>query len=261
MTKSSAESTTTVWDSLDLSGAPADGPVAFHDDLDPRTLLEAYRHGMYSFPAETAEQHLMREVTYEPDVAAGRVRVLGDAGNPYAVAWCSPDPRPLVFTEGARVRRSTRQRLRRMEWTTTVDICFERVVEHCRAGREPQWLTDRLVAAMCLLHESGHAHSVEVWDGDDLVGGTFGVRAGGIFSADSQFTGRSGAAEVAVADLVRRLAESGGVAVDVQNDGEYPRLLGARPVPRTRYLDLLRTHADRDGPLPADPLPARRLAD
>jgi leucyl/phenylalanyl-tRNA--protein transferase len=244
------------WRALDLASAPAEGPVAFHDDLTPETLLDAYRHGLYPFPADTPEQKIMSELTYE-----GRVPVLGESPDPYAVAWCSPDPRPVIFADQLHLQRSLRKQLRnKVEWTTTLDACFERVVQRCRVGREPRWLTDRLVASLCRLHEEGHAHSVEVWEGDELVGGTFGVRIGGVFSADSQFTLRSGAAKVAVACLVRRVAESGGVAVDVQHDGDHARLIGAVPVPRTRYLELLREHATTGGPLLADPLPARGLA-
>lgn len=253
-------STKTAWGSLDLADAPAEGPVAFHDDLSPRCLLEAYRHGLYPFPADTDEQRFLHEIASEARFAAGRIRVLGDTGDPYAVAWCSPDPRPVIFVDRARVQRSLRQQLRKVDWTTTLDACFDRVVHHCRVGREPRWLTDRLVAGLCRLHESGHAHSVEVWDGDDLIGGTFGVRIGGIFSADSQFTLRSGAAKVAVASLVRRVAESGGVAVDVQHDGDHARLLGAIPIPRSHYLELLRTHSANSGAMSTDPLPARGLA-
>jgi leucyl/phenylalanyl-tRNA--protein transferase len=134
------------------------------------------------------------------------------------------------------------------------------VVENCRIGREPRWLTDRLVTSLHKLHEAGHAHSVEVWEDGELIGGTFGVRVGGVFSADSQFTLRSGAAKVAVACLVRRVAESGGVAVDVQHDGDHAKLIGAVPVPREEYLSMLRRHADDDGVMAVDPLPARGLA-
>jgi leucyl/phenylalanyl-tRNA--protein transferase len=251
----------TTWKSLDLADAPEDGPVAFHDDLTPESLLDAYRHGLYPFPAATEEQRLLHEITCEAEVAEGRVRVLGDTGDPYAVAWCSPDPRPVIFADQARVQRSLRQQLRnKVEWTTTVDTCFDRVLQHCHAGRESKWLTDELCAALRRLHESGHAHSVEVWDGDDLIGGTYGVRAGTVFSADSQFNLRSGAAKVAVADLVRRFAESGGAAVDVQLDGDHARLLGARPIPRSHYLELLRADSAETGAMPSDPLPARRLA-
>ncbi|HEV7649884.1 MAG TPA: hypothetical protein VGP26_17190 [Actinophytocola sp.] len=249
-------SAVTPWRALDLSGAPADGPVAFHDDLGPQALLDAYRHGLYPFPADTDEQKIMSELTYE-----GRVPVLGQGTDPYAVAWCSPDPRPVILVDELHLQRSLRKQLRnKVEWTTTLDACFGRVVRQCRVGREPRWLTDRLVASLARLHEAGHAHSVEVWDGDELVGGTFGVRVGGVFSADSQFTVRSGAAKVAVACLARRMAGSGGVAVDVQHDGDHARLLGAVPVPRAEYLALLREHADVDAAMPADPLPARELA-
>jgi leucyl/phenylalanyl-tRNA--protein transferase len=244
------------WETFDLTDAPADGPVAFHDDLSPANLLDAYRHGLYPFPSDTEEQRILSEITYE-----GRVPVLGESEDPYAVAWCSPDPRPVIFTDQVRIQRSLAKQLRnKVEWTTTLDACFDRVVQHCRAGREPRWLTDRLVSSLRRLHQAGHAHSVEVWEGDELVGGTFGVRVGGIFSADSQFTLRSGAAKVAVACLVRRVAESGGVAVDVQHDGDHAKLIGAVPVPRAEYLALLAKHAGVGGAMPADPLPARGLA-
>lgn len=248
--------TVTPWRTLDLTEAPADGPVAFHDDLTPDTLLEAYRHGLYPFPADTEEQKIISEISYE-----GRVPVVGESADPYAVAWCSPDPRPVIFVDEVHLQRSLRKQLRnKVEWTTTLDACFERVVRQCRAGRAPRWLTDRLVAGLVALHEAGHAHSVEVWDGDELVGGTFGVRVGGVFSADSQFTLASGASKVAIACLVRRMAESGGVAVDVQRDGDHAKLIGAVPVPRVRYLELLREHGSAAGAMSAESLPARGLA-
>jgi leucyl/phenylalanyl-tRNA---protein transferase len=238
---------------LDWAAAPAEGPVAFRDDLSPDALLDAYRHGLYPFPADTEEQKILSEFGYPG------VPTFGD--DPYGVAWCSPDPRPVIFVDRVRIQRSLRQQLRnKVDWTTTFNACFKRVVEHCRAGREPRWLTDRLVAGLCELHARGHAHSVEVWDGDELIGGTFGVRIGGVFSADSQFTLRSGAAKVAVACLVRRVADSGGVAVDVQHDGDHAKLIGAVPVPRAEYLALLAHHAGDSGAMPVDPLPARDLA-
>jgi leucyl/phenylalanyl-tRNA--protein transferase len=242
------------WASLDLSNAPVVGPVAFRDDLSAATLLDAYRHGLYPFPADTEEQKILSEISYE-----GLVPVHGQ--DPYGVAWCSPDPRPVIFVDQVRIQRSLRQMLRnKVNWTTTLNVCFDRVVEHCRAGREPRWLTDRLVASLRELHATGHAHSVEVWEGDELIGGTFGVRVGGVFSADSQFTLRSGAGKVAVACLVRRVAESGGVAVDVQHGGDHATLIGAEPVPRADYLALLAQHGRFGDAMIADPLAARRLA-
>ncbi|GAA2485707.1 leucyl/phenylalanyl-tRNA--protein transferase [Streptomyces thermolineatus] len=249
------------WESLDLTTAPAEGPVAFGDDLRPQSLLSAYRQGLYPFPADTVEQRFLNEIGHEPDVATGRVKLLAGSKEPYSVAWCSPDPRPLILVDRARVQRSLRRRLRsQVDWTTTVDVCFERVVSLCREGRSERWLTDELIAGLCSLHTCGFAHSVEVWDDGRLVGGTFGVRVGAVFSADSQFTLSSGAGKVAVAELTRRFAEAGGVAVDVQHDGDHARLLGARPVPRAEYLELLRSPRG-SSPLRTGPRPARRLAD
>jgi len=249
------------WETFDLIDAPTEGPVAFGDDLSATALLGAYRHGLFPFPADTEERKIVSEFTYEADVAAGRIAVLAGSTDPYAVAWCSPDPRPVIHVDQARIQRSLRRQLRnKVEWTTTLDACFDRVVQHCRVGREPRWLTDRLVSTLRALHAAGHAHSVEVWEGGELVGGTFGVRIGGVFSADSQFALRSGAAKVAVACLVRRVADSGGVAVDVQHDGDHAKLIGAVPVPRSEYLALLRKHADDNCAMPADSLPARSLA-
>ncbi|MEW2066808.1 leucyl/phenylalanyl-tRNA--protein transferase [Streptomyces sp. NPDC007346] len=249
------------WESLDLTHAPAEGPVAFGDDLSPQSLLGAYRQGLYPFPAEGPEHRLFNEMSYEPEVAAGRVRLLAGSQEPFSVAWCSPDPRPLIPAHRAHVQRSLRRQLRgETRWTTTVDVCFERVVSHCREGRSERWLTDELLASLCRLHACGYAHSVEVWEDGELVGGTFGMRVGAVFSADSQFTLRSGAGKVAVLELSRRFAEAGGLAVDVQHDGDHARLLGARPVPRSRYLELLRAPHDGSA-LPTGPQPARRLAD
>ncbi|MEV0899967.1 leucyl/phenylalanyl-tRNA--protein transferase [Actinoplanes sp. NPDC049802] len=241
-----------VWHHLDLTRAPADGPVAFGDDLSPRTLLDAYRRGLYPFPAPGLEHQLLNELSHADEVASGRIALQTGSRDPYSVAWCSPDPRPVITVPGAHVQRSLRRQLRNAGWTTTADACFTRVVAECRQRRDEHWLTDTLLASLTRLHAYGYAHSVEVWDGPDLIGGVFGIRIGTVFSADSQFTLRSGAGKAAVIELTRRFAEAGGVAVDVQRDSDHVRLLGARPVPRERYLRLLRA------PHPPTSLPAGR---
>ncbi|MGX7825937.1 leucyl/phenylalanyl-tRNA--protein transferase [Actinokineospora sp. 24-640] len=245
---------------LDLASAPAGGPVAFHRDLSPASLLSAYRNGLFPFPTDRPEGAMVNEITFESEVSAGRIPATG--ADPYAVGWWSPDPRPIIRTDRPQIQRSLRRQLRnKVEWTTTLDTRFEQVVENCRAHRQSRWLTDPLIDSLVALREAGHAHSVEVWEDDGLVGGTFGVRVGAVFSADSQFTLRSGAGKVAVIDLLRRFADRGGVAVDVQHDSAHARLLGAAPTPRADYLDLLRRHRDDDVPLTPGRLPARRLAE
>ena len=253
--------------SVDLDAAPAEGPVAFGGDLTPRTLLAAYRQGLFPFPATSPEHQMINELTYESAVTDGSVALVGSGSDPYALAWCSPDPRPIVTAGHLRIQRSLRQQLRnKTDWHTTVNRCFARVVDECRAGRAEQWLTDDLLDALIQLHLSGYAHSVEVWDGDDLVGGVYGVRVGTVFSADSQFTRLSGAGKVAVLDLARRFADAGGRVIDVQRASNLARLLGAEHVARTEYLPMLACPCgDQEcrcvGELDTDRAPARRLAD
>jgi leucyl/phenylalanyl-tRNA--protein transferase len=164
----------------------------------------------------------------------------------------------VICTDGVHLGRNVRKRLRRDELRTTANTVFDRVAEACRAGREPRWLTDTLLGALIELHEEGWAHSIEVWDGDDLVGGAMGIGLGAVMSGDSLFGLRPAAAAIAVADMADRLAAAGGTLIDAQWDSPFLRSLGAVPMARDRYLALLEGPA---GPaaLPPGRLPARRL--
>jgi leucyl/phenylalanyl-tRNA--protein transferase len=213
------------------------------------------------FPAQDEYSRNIDEFRYEDKVAKGVIAIVGsDADDPYSVAWWSPDPRLVMKVENIHVGRHVRKRLRRgPEWTTTADHSFQRVAEECRHGREPRWLTDRLLEALIELHRTGWAHSIEVWEDTDLVGGAFGVGIGAVFSGDSMFSRRPNAARVAVADLAARLAVAGGAAIDAQWDTPFLRSLGAELIPRERYLELLAAQAPGRLPLSPQPLSARRL--
>ena len=170
------------WDSFRPDPGVTDGPVAFSADLSPEAVLGAYRHGIVPFPAPDEYHRTLNEVRYEEQVAGGVIGLVG-AGpgggqDPYAVAWWSPDPRPVIAVDRVHLGRNVRKRLRRGHEWTTADTAFEQVAEQCRAGREPRWLTDPLLESLIALHEKGWAHSVEVWAGGELIGGAFGVAVG-----------------------------------------------------------------------------------
>lgn len=156
-------------------------------------------------------------------------------------------------------RRLARRLRNRLNWSTSVDRAFARVVAGCAAGREQRWLTGELRASLEQLHEHGWAHSVEVWDDGELIGGAFGVRVGPVLSLDSMFHRRPDASRVALADLSARFTEAGGLLLDAQWDSPHIRSLGAATIPRTDYLSIL-TRGTGPSALPTALLPARRLA-
>ena len=264
------------WSSFDVSCAPSDGPVAFCGDLSPASLLGAYRRGILPLPAPNEFARNLNEFRYEDQVAEGAIAIVGDGDgdgdgdghgdsegdgvhDPYGVAWWSPNPRLTMRTDGVHLGRNVRKQLRRdPQWLTTADHAFERVTEECRAGRAQRWLTDTLLESLLRLHDMGWAHSIEVWEADELIGGAFGIGIGATLSGDSMFNRRPYAARVAVADMAARFRQVGGVLIDAQWDSPYLRSLGAEPMPRDRYLKVLAgsSHARS---LPRQPLPARRL--
>ncbi|MFE9775351.1 leucyl/phenylalanyl-tRNA--protein transferase [Streptomyces sp. NPDC005931] len=251
------------WEALDLTEAAPDGPVAFCADLSPAGLLAAYRAGVYPFPAPDEYARTLNEVLYADQVREGRIPIVGEGepADPYTVSWWSPDPRPVLPVSSAHLSRSLARRLRnRLPWSTSGDRRFEQVVRECRAGRAPQWLTEELIAGLVGLHERGHAHSVEVWEEGELIGGVFGLRVGRVFSMDSMFFRRPEASKVAVHDLAARFAQAGGLLLDAQRDSPHVRALGCTPLPREQYVRHLRGTGPDSSPIPGADLPARRLA-
>ncbi|HEX6311363.1 MAG TPA: leucyl/phenylalanyl-tRNA--protein transferase [Acidimicrobiia bacterium] len=188
-----------------------DEVVAVGADLEPGTLLAAYRRGL--FP--------MR---------------LGRGG---PIGWWSPDPRGIIPLDALRVSRSLRRSCRRFE--TTVDRAFADVVRACADGRRPGgWIDDHFVEAYTRLHELGWAHSVEAWNAEGkLAGGVYGVAIDGLFAAESMFHRVTDAGKVALVALVELLRAGGAKLLDVQWVTPHLATLGAVEVPRARYLELL----------------------
>ena len=250
------------WESFKFPAAAdpsGDEPVAFCADLSPASVLGAYRRGIIPLPVSEEYFRTLNEFRYEDQVAAGTIAVVGDeAADPYWVAWWSPDPRPVIGAGEVHLGRNVRKRLRRDALSTTADAAFGEVAQACREGREPRLLTDPLLETLIGLHRAGWAHSFEVWRADELVGGAMGIGLDGVISGDSLFGRQPGAAAIAVADMSDRLAASGGVLIDAQWDGPLLRSLGAVPMPRQRYLQLLDRPPEALS-LPIGRQPAERL--
>jgi leucyl/phenylalanyl-tRNA---protein transferase len=199
------------WQFPPAGSADEDGIVGIGADLEPGTLLAAYRSGLFPMPV-------------------GRRRV----------AWFSPDPRAVIPLDGLRVSRSLRRSLRRFD--VGRDTAFADVMVRCGDPRRPGgWITPAFVRAYARLHELGWAHSIECYDGDKLVGGLYGVRIHGFFAGESMFHSATDASKVALVRLVEWLRDTGGSLLDVQWPTPHLRSLGAVAIPRAEYLELLAT--------------------
>lgn len=193
------------------SAADAQGIVGIGADLEPGTMLAAYRSGLFPM----------------------RITL----GGP--LAWWSPDPRGILPLDGLHVSRSLRRASRR--FSITVDTAFRSVMEACADPIRPHgWIDATFLDAYCELHRLGWAHSVEVWSVDDqLVGGVYGIAIGGFFAGESMFHRATDASKVALLALVERLVSGGGALFDVQWTTDHLASLGAVDVDRERYLELL----------------------
>jgi leucyl/phenylalanyl-tRNA--protein transferase len=249
------------WCGIDLTRAPNAEPVAYGGGLTAPELLDAYRAGVFPMPADGTGA-LVNRVLHEPDTASGRIALLPGRADPYDLAWHCPDPMPIIDVPGVHLSRTVRQLLRNRHpgWRTTADEHFAEVVARCAAHRKPAWITDELAAGMTALHEAGWAHSIEVWDGDALIGGLFGVGTGAVFSADSMFHAVPNASKVAVADLADRLRPTAVRLVAVQVLRPHVLAAGASAMDRLDYLSTLAEHI---GQVSLDPSsrPAARLAE
>jgi leucyl/phenylalanyl-tRNA--protein transferase len=201
----------TPWGFPDPGTADEHGVVGVGADLEPGTLLAAYRRGLFPMPLHRSGP----------------------------MAWWSPDPRGVLPLDGLRVSRSLRRSCRRFE--VRVDTAFVDVVQACAAPRRPGgWISADIRAAYEGLHRLGWAHSVEAWDGDGLAGGLYGVAVGGLFAGESMFSLRTDASKVALVALVDLLADGvAGRLLDVQWTTDHLRRLGAVDVARSEYLERL----------------------
>jgi leucyl/phenylalanyl-tRNA---protein transferase len=186
--------------------------VGIGADLDPGTLLAAYRGGVFPMPARRG-----------------------------LMAWWSPDPRGIIpfGYGGLRVSRSLRKSCTRFE--IRVDTAFDEVIDGCGdSKRRGAWIDRDIKAAYSRLHDLGWVHSVEVWDAEGrLAGGLYGVAIGGFFAGESMFHRQTDASKVALVGLVSILEEAGSALLDVQWATPHLQSLGAVEVSRAQYHEML----------------------
>ncbi|KAI5914349.1 leucyl/phenylalanyl-tRNA--protein transferase [Thauera sp. 2A1] len=186
------------------------GLLAAGGELSPRWLLEAYRHGIFPWFSE---------------------------GEP--ILWWSPDPRLVLVPGDIRISRSLRKRLRRGEFDVRLDTAFAEVLAGCAAPRgmgTGTWITADMQAAYGEMHELGYAHSVECWQGGELVGGLYGMALGRAFFGESMFARVTDASKVALAHLAQLLALRDYAVIDCQMTTAHLQSLGAREISRAQFV-------------------------
>ena len=188
-----------------------DGIVAFGGPLTTTNLLRAYCRGIFPWPIEDL------------------------------VPWFCPEERGILdFNELHVPRRLARTR---HNFHFTIDHSFPQVISHCatieRKHESGTWITGQMIRAYCELHRLGHAHSVEVWEGTELIGGLYGVDACGSFSGESMFSLRSNASKFALLFLIEHLKERGLDWIDIQMVTPHLEALGGKLVSRAEFLEKL----------------------
>jgi leucyl/phenylalanyl-tRNA--protein transferase len=200
------------------------GILAVGGDLSAERLILAYQYGIFPWFNE---------------------------GDP--ILWWSPDPRFVLFPEELKVSRSMRPYFNQKKFGCTIDRDFGAVIRHCQQNRRGRqagmgtWITEEMLEAYVRLHELGFAHSVEVWKGDELVGGLYGLAFGKCFFGESMFTKVSNASKFGFISLVRYLEERGFWLIDCQQETRHLASLGARSISREKFLSILEKNREEDG--------------
>jgi leucyl/phenylalanyl-tRNA--protein transferase len=190
------------------------GIVCIGGSLNTANLLSAYRQGIFPWPIDD-----------------------------WPLTWFCPEERAILEFKDLHVPRSLEKIRKRAPFRLSIDLDFRAVIEACakakRAGEDGTWITPEMIRAYCELHQQGHAHSVEAWEEERLVGGLYGVDAGGAFSGESMFFRRPNASKLALLRLIEHLAARGLDWIDVQVMTPHMEALGAKLISRDQFLEKL----------------------
>lgn len=198
-----------VFPDVSLALQEPDGLLAIGGDLSEARLLSAYRHGI--FPWYSGDQ---------------------------PVLWWSPDPRMVLYPGDVHISKSLSKALRKQDYHITFDTSFEQVISQCAAPRDyttDTWITEEMKLAYLRLHQSGHAHSIECWHNQQLVGGLYGIAIGKIFFGESMFSRKTNASKIAFTFLARQLQQWGYQLIDCQVYSPHLASLGAATIPRNDF--------------------------
>lgn len=194
--------------------ARSDGLLCIGGDLSCERILLAYQNGIFPWFSDN-----------EP------------------ILWWSPDPRLVLYPSKIRISKSLRKTLKKNRFRITINQAFEQTISACSQPRkdpnEGTWLVEEMKDAYIELHYQGHAHSVEAWHQDSLVGGLYGVAMGCVFFGESMFSLESDASKAALVALARYLHAHGFDFIDCQVTTDHLCRMGAVEIPRNRFLDLL----------------------
>ena len=192
----------------DPAAAPISGLVAAGGDLEPQTIVEAYRNGIFPWPHDGMD-----------------------------LLWWSSEPRAILPVEPVLVSRRLARTLKQSHFGVSLDRAFGDVMRGCQVREEGTWITPAMLEAYQELHRRGWAHSIEVWTGQgDLAGGLYGVAVGGLFGAESMFHVVTDASKVAMVALRQYARAVGTQLLDVQMQTAHLETMGAVTIPRHEYL-------------------------
>ncbi len=198
--------------------ANEDGILAIGGDLSVERLLMAYNNGLFPW--------------FNP-------------GDP--ILWWSPDPRFVLFPDDLKVAKSMRSYFNQRKYEVSFDKAFREVITNCKnQSRKGQsggtWISQDMIEAYCALHDKGYAHSVEVWDGEELVGGLYGIALGKLFFGESMFSKKSNASKLGFITLVKYLASKGYELIDCQQETQHLKSLGGKNIMREDFLNIVRSN-------------------
>ena len=199
----------------DPSSADENGIVCIGADLAPDTLLHAYSRGLFPWFNE---------------------------GEP--IIWWCPNPRCVLWCANVKESRSMKRFLKKTNYTITYDTAFDQVISNCqtikRKGEQGTWITNKMKNAYIKMHYLGYAHSVEVWDEDQLIGGIYGLIIGKCFFGESMFSKKTNASKMAMINLSKHLLNNNIDLIDCQVYNNHLASMGAIEIDRTKFLALLK---------------------